>query len=236
MLSTPVIARAWVEFYEITQLAVIIIPTFLFAVYKLISRCQRHRVKKLKIEKGIVSARSKSRGGAKWIRSIYTAIFLMLASGPLGVYLVKYQNGLDNIGPFILCIVLPFCAGIAFLIRGLLRRKHYLRKLALNNGVAFEVICPPQKQWILPMAIGLPLLIYAGAIIALTIIMGPSGYTIIDMSIIPAGILGVMFFLYGVLMCIVIGRNKARAVVVQNKVEPSSFPSVAEQPGDTQMI
>ncbi len=224
-----------VDFLTIAQLAVVLIPTLLFAVYKLISRCLRHRVKKLKIEKGIVSARSKTRGGAKWIRSIYTAVFLLSASGALGAYLIKFQNGLDNIGPFFLCIVLPFCAGIAFLIRGILKRKHYLRKLALNNGIAFEVICPPQKQWILPMAIGLPLLIYAGAMFVFCT-ENNSGSEELGISIIVAGILGGMFFLYGLLMCIVISRNKAKAVVVDNKVEPTNYPAAAEHPGDTQMI
>ena len=133
----PVVAEVQFESYEIMNLALILIPTFLFAAYKLVSRCLRHRVKKLKIEKGIVSARSKSHGGAKWVRSIYTAIPLLLASGAFGWYLLKFQNGLDNPSPLILFGLLPFCAGIAYLIRGILKRKSYLRKLAPNNGVPF---------------------------------------------------------------------------------------------------
>ena len=229
MLPIPVIAEIQFRSYEIMNLALILIPTFLFAAYKLVSRCLRHRVEKLKIEKGIVSSRSKNHGGAKWIRSIYTAIPLLLASGAFGWYLLKFQNGLDNPSPLILFGLLPFCAGIAYLIRGILKRKSYLRKLALNNGMPFEVICPPQKQWILPIALGLSLLIYTGVIIALYIIMGPSGNRIVDLSMIVAFILGGMFFLYGLLMCIVVSRNKAKAITVDTEVAPTSHEATTDR-------
>ncbi len=236
MLPIPVIARVQFQSYEISQLALILVPTFLFAVYKLVSRCLRHRIKKLKIKKGIVSTRGKNHGGAKWIRSIYTAAGLLLASGALVWYIVRFQNGFGgNSGPF-LYLVLPLaCTGIACLIRGILKRKSYLTKLALNNGIPFEVICPPQKHWVLPIALGLPMLIYAGVIIALYIVMGPSGNSILDLSIIVAGILGGMFFLYGLLMCIVVSKNKAKAIAVVAEVAPTSHEAIADRQQDMEM-
>ncbi len=235
MLPIPVIAEIQFESYEISQLAIILIPTFLFAVYKLVSRCLRHRVKKLKIEKGIVSTRSKNHGGAKWVRSIYTAIPLLLASGAFGWYLLKFQNGLNNPSPLILFGVLPFCAGLAYLIRGILKRKSYLRKLALNNGMPFEVICPPQKQWVLPMAMGLPLLIYAGVVFALCIASNGGGVKL-GISIIVAGILGGMFFLYGLLMCIVVSKNKAKAIAVDGKAAPTNYEATTDRQQDMEMV
>jgi len=236
MLPIPVVAEIQFRSYEISQLALILVPTFLFAVYKLISRCLRHRIKKLKIQKGIVSTRGKNHGGAKWIRSIYTAVGLLLASGAFGWYLIKFQNGLNNPSPLIFFGLLPFCAGIAYLIRGILKRKSYLKKLALNNGMPFEVICPPQKQWILPIALGLSLLIYTGVIIALYIIMGPSGNRIVDLSMIVAFILGGMFFLYGLLMCIVVSRNKAKTIAVDTEVAPTNYEASTDQQQDMETV
>ncbi len=234
MLPIPVVAGIQFSSSEICQLAVILIPILLFAVYKLVSRCLRHRVNKLKIEKGIVSVRSKNHGGAKWIRSIYTAIPLLLASGAFGWYLLKFQNGLDNPSSLILFGLLPFCAGIAYLIRGILKRKSYLRKLALNNGVPFEVIYPPQKHWALPIAIGLPLLIYAGVVLAICI-SSNSGGAKLGISIIVAGILGGMFSLYGLLMCIVVSRNKAKAIAVVAEVPPTSHEAIADRQQDIEI-
>jgi hypothetical protein len=142
---------------------------------------------------------------------------------------------LSNFGPLFLFGVLPFCAGIAYLIRGILKRKSYLRKLALNNGIPFEVICPPQQQWILPIALGLSLLIYTGVIIALYIIMGPSGNRIVDLSMIVAFILGGMFFLYGLLMCIVVSRNKAKAIAVDTEVAPASYEATVDRQQDIEI-
>ena len=236
MLSTPVIAGIQFSSSDISQLAVILIPIFLFAFYKLVSRCLRHRVKKLKIQKGIVSARGKNRGGAKWIRSVYTGISLLLASGAFCGYLIKYQGGFNNPAPLLLFGVLPFCTGIAYLIRGILKRKSYLRKLALNNGVPFEVIYPPQKQWVLPIALGLPMLIYAGVIFTLCMIMGATGSTPLGISIIVAGILGGMFSLYGLLMCIVVSRNKAKAIAVDTTVAPTSCEPTADRQQDIEIV
>ncbi len=235
MLSIPVVAGIQFDSSEICQIAVILIPILLFAVYKLVSRCLRHRVKKLKIEKGIVSARSKNHGGAKWIRSIYTAIPLLLASGALAWYTVRFHGGFGNNGAFVLFIVPTACAGIAYLIRGILKRKSYLRKLALNNGIPFEVICPPQQQWILPIALGLPMLIYAGVILFLCLVMGGTDSTPLGISIIVAGILGGMFFLYGLLMCIVVSRNKAKAIAVDTEVAPASYEETTDRQQDMEM-
>ncbi len=235
MLSIPVVAEIQFRSYEIMNLALILIPTFLFAVYKLISRCLRHRIKKLKIQKGIVSTRGKNHGGAKWIRSIYTAIPLLLASGAFGWYLIKFQNGLNNPSPLIFFGLLPFCTGIAYLIRGILKRKSYLRKLALNNGVPFEVIYPPQKHWVLPIAMGLPLLIYAGVVLAICIASNGGGVKL-GISIIVAGILGGMFFLYGLLMCIVVSRNKAKAIAVVAEVAPTSHEAIADSQQDMETV
>ncbi len=234
MSPMPVIAGIQFQSHEILQLTVILVPTFLFAIYKLVSKCLSHRVKKLKIEKGIVSVRSKNHGGAKWIRSIYTAIGLLLASGALGWYMIKSQNGLSNFGPLFLFGVLPFCAGIAYLIRGILKRKSYLRKLALNNGVPFEVICPPQQHWALPMAMGLPLLIYAGVMFAFCTTHN-SGGAKLGISIIVAGILGGMFLLYGLLMCVIISRNKAKTIAVDTEVAPTSCEATADRPQDIEI-
>ena len=235
MLPTPVIAGIQFESDDIITLAVILIPTFLFAVYKLVSRCLRHRVNKLKIEKGIVSARSKNHGGAKWIRSIYTAIGLLLASGALAWYTVRFHGGFGSNGtPFLLLILPLACAGLAYLIRGILKRKSYLRKLAMNNGMPFEVICPPQQQWILPIALGLPLLIYAGVVFALCIATH-SGGDKLAISIIVAGILGGMFFLYGLLMCIVVSKNKAKAIAVDAEVAPTSYEATTDRQQDMEM-
>ena len=231
MLPMPMIAGIQFDPNEILQIAVILVPTFLFAVYKLISKCLSHRVKKLKIEKGIVSVRSKSHGGAKWVRSIYTAIPLLLASGALGWYMIKSQS---DFGPLFLFVILPFCAGLAYLIRGILKRKSYLRKLALNSGVPFEVIFPPQKQWVLPIAMGLPLLIYAGVIFAICLATN-SGGAKLGISIMVAGILGGMFFLYGLLMCIVVSRNKAKAIAVDTEVAPTNYEATTDQQQDMEM-
>ena len=234
MLPMPVIASV-LDPSVIFLLAVILIPSFLFAVYKLVSRCLRHRVTKLKIEKGIVSVRSKNHGGAKWVRSIYTAVGLLLASGALVWYTVRFQGGFGrNSTPFILFILPLACAGIAYLIRGILKRKSYLRKLALNNGIPFEVICPPQKQWILPIALGLPLLIYAGVVFAICIASN-SGGDKLAISIMVAGILGGMFFLYGLLMCIVISKNKAKAIAVDTEVAPTNYEATTDQQQDMEM-
>ena len=237
MLPIPVIARVQFSSNEICMLAIFLIPMFLFAVYKLVSRCLRHRVKKLKIEKGIVSTRSTNHGGAKWIRSIYTAIFLLLASGAFGTYWIICEGfGSPNpLSPLSLFGVLPFCAGIACLIRGILKRKSYFRKLALNNGVPFEVICPPQKHWALPMAMGLPLLIYAGVVFALCIATNSGGVKL-GISIIVAGILGGMFFLYGLLMCIVVSRNKAKAIAVDAEVAPTNCEAITDRRKDMEMV
>ncbi len=235
MLPTPVIAGIQFQSHEISQLAVTLIPMLLFAFYKLVSRCFRHRVNTLKIKQGIVSTRSKNHGGAKWIRSIYTAIGLLLASGAFCGFFIKFQDGLNNPGPFFLFGVLPFCAGIAYLIRGILKRKSYLRKLALNNGVPFEVICPPQKHWALPMAMGLPLLIYAGVMFAFCTAYG-GGSARLGISIIVAGILGGMFFLYGLLMCIVISKNKARAITVDAEVTPTNCEATTDRQQDMEIV
>jgi hypothetical protein len=234
MLTPSVVAGIRFESYEISQLAFILIPMFLFAVHKLISTCLRHRIKKLKIEKGIVSSRSRNHGGAKWIRSIYTAVALLLAAGAFAWYVIEFQGGFEhNSGPFLMFVLPLSCAGIAYFFRGILKRKSYLRKLALNNGVPFEVVCPPQKHWALPMAIGLPLLIYAGVVFALCIASN-SGGEMLGISIIVAGILGGMFFLYGLIMCIVIGRNRRRAV--RTTITPAEPAALQVQPSESEML
>ncbi len=234
MLPISVVAGIQFESYEIAQLAYILIPMFLFAVHKLISTCLRHRVKKLKIEKGIVSGRSKNHGGSKWIRSIYTAVGLLLAAGAFGWYIIEFQGGLkNNHGPFLMFVLPLSCVGIAYFFRGILKRKSYLRKLALSNGVPFEVVCPPQKHWALPLAIGLPLLIYAGVVFALCIASN-SGSEKLGISIIVAGILGGMFFLYGLIMCIAIGRNRRRAV--RRVITPAEPAQLEVQPVEPETL
>ena len=215
----PIHLIAGIQFHsnEICQLAVVLIPTFLFAVHKLISRCLRHRIKKLKIEKGIVSTRGKNHGGAKWIRSIYTAAGLLAAAGAFAWYIIRFQGGLgENPGPFLMFVLPLSCAGIAYFFRGILKRKAHLRKLALNNGVPFEVICPPQRHWAIPVALGLPLLIAVGVMVTICIIQEYCSDDM-GMSMIIAGTIGGILFFYGLLMGGAVSRNRRRAARTQKK-------------------
>jgi hypothetical protein len=227
-MNAPVIAAIQFRSDQIMQLAIFLVPMLLFAIYKIISRCQRHKIKKLKIEKGIVSGRSKHHGGSVWIRSIYTGAGMLLASGTITWYMIRFQGGLeDNFEPFLI-LCLPFgCVGIGYLIRGILKRKSYMRKFALGNGIPFEVICPPQKQWILPLAIALPLLITVG--LSPVYIYNHSNRFNLDMMlpklVLVSGILGSILFIYSVLICIVARKNKANAVsVIENTIPTPSEP------------
>ncbi len=209
MVQTPVIAA--IDFYMITQISFFLVIALLFAVYKTISRCLRHREKKMKIEKGIVGTQGKDASSAKWIRSIYIAAPLLIASSVSIAIVFLNEGGLSLSGmQFVFC-VMPFCVGIAYLIRGILKRKSYIRRLCLNNGVPFETVYPPQKQWIFPLSLGLPLLIYGVTLLTLGIVYN-FGDTILLISVLVASVLGGMFFLYGLLMFIVMSRRKAKTV------------------------
>jgi hypothetical protein len=198
----------------ITQLTFFLVIVLLFAVYKTISRCLRHREKKMKIEKGIVGTQGKDASSAKWIRSIYIAAPLLIASSVSIAIVFLNGGGLDLSGmQFVFC-VMPFCVGIAYLIRGILKRKSYIRRLCLNNGVPLETVYPPQKQWIFPLSLGLPLLIYGVTLLTLGIVYN-FGDTILLISVLVASVLGGMFFLYGLLMFIVMSRRKAKTVSPQ---------------------
>lgn len=206
MVQTPVIAA--IDFYMITQLTFFLVIALLFAVYKTISRCLRHREKKMKIEKGIVGAQGKDASSAKWIRSIYIAASLLIASSVSIAIVFLNGGGLSLSGmQFVFC-VMPFCVGIAYLIRGILKRKSYIRRLCLNNGVPLERVFPPQKQWIFPLSVGLPLLIYGITLLTLGIVYNLNS-PILGISTLVASVLGGMFFLYGLLTYIVMSRRKA---------------------------
>jgi hypothetical protein len=206
MVQTPVIAA--IDIYLIAQFTFFLVLALLFAVYKTISRCLRHREKKMKIEKGIVGTQGKGASSAKWIRSIYIAASLLIASSVSIAIVFFNEGGLSLSGmQFVFCVI-PFCVGIAYLIRGILKRKSYIRKLCLNNGVPFETVYPPQKQWIFPLSLGLPLLIYGVTLLTLGIVYN-FGDTILLISVLVASVLGGMFFLYGLLTYIVMGRRKA---------------------------
>ena len=206
MVQTPIIAA--IDFYMITQLTFFLVIALLFAVYKTISRCLRHREKKMKIEKGIVSTQGKDASSAKWIRSIYIAASLLIASSVSIAMVFLNEGGLSLSGmQFVFCVV-PFCVGIAYLIRGILKRKSYIRRLCLNNGVPLETVYPPQKQWIFPLSVGLPLLIYGVTLLTLGIVYNLNS-KILGISVLVASVLGGMFFLYGLLTYIVMSRRKA---------------------------
>lgn len=204
MVQTPVIAA--IDFYMITQVSFFLVIVLLFAIYKTISRCLRHREKKMKIEKGIVGTQGKDASSAKWIRSIYMAASLLLASSVF-VAIVFLREG-DLSTQLFAFGVLPFCVGVSYLIRGILKRKSYIRRLCLNNGVPLETVYSPQKQWIFPLSLGLPLLIYGVTVLTLGIVYN-FGDTILLISVLVASVLGGMFFLYGLLTYIVMGRRKA---------------------------
>ncbi len=207
MVQTPVIAA--IDFYMITQLTFFLVIALLFAFYKTFSRCLRHREKKMKIEKGIVGTQGKDASSAKWIRSIYMAASLLLASSVFVAIVFLEEWGLS--AQFFVFGVLPFCVGLSYLIRGILKRKSYIRRLCLNNGVPLETVYPPQKQWIFPLSLGLPLLIYGVTLLTLGIVYN-FGDTILLISVLVASVLGGMFFLYGLLMFIVMSRRKAKTV------------------------
>jgi hypothetical protein len=57
----------------------------------------------------------------------------------------------------------------------------------------------------------------------------------LGISIIVAGILGGMFFLYGLLMCIVVSRNKAKAIAVDAEVAPTSYEETTDRQQDMEM-
>jgi len=129
MVQTPVIAS--IDFYTVAQMSLVLVLALLFAVYKTISRCLRHREKKMKIEKGIVGTQGKGAGSAKWIRSFYIAVPLLIASSVSIAMVVFNEGGLSLDGmQFVFCVI-PFCVGIAYLIRGILKRKSYIRRLCL---------------------------------------------------------------------------------------------------------
>jgi len=206
MVQTPVIAS--IDFYMVAQMSLVLVLALLFAVYKTISRCLRHREKKMKIEKGIVGTQGKGAGSSKWIRSIYIAAALLIASSVSIAIGFLNGDGLSMSGmQFVFCVI-PFCVGISYLIRGILKRKSYIRRLCLNDGVPLETVYPPQKQWIFPLSLGLPLLIYGIAVLTLGLVYN-FGDTILLISVLVASVLGGVFFLYGLLMYIVMSRRKA---------------------------
>ena len=168
----------------------------------------------MKIEKGIVGTRGKGAGSSKWIRSIYIAASLLIASS-VSIAMVFLNEGSLSLNgmQFVFC-VLPFCVGVSYLIRGILKRKSYIRRLCLNNGVPLETVYPPQKQWIFPLSLGLPLLIYGVTVLTLGIVYSFGG-TILLISVLVAGVLGGMLFLYGLLIFIVMSRRKAKTVSPQ---------------------
>jgi len=204
MVQIPVIAA--IDFYMVSQLSFFLVLALLFTIYKTISRRLRHREIKMKIEKGIVGTRGKGAGSSKWIRSIYIAASLLIASSVFVA--IAFFEGDSLSGMHFFFGVLPFCVGIAYLIRGILKRRSYIRRLCLNNGVPFERVFPPQKQWIFPLSVGLPLLIYGVTVLTLGIVYNLNS-PILGISTLVANVLGGMFFLYGLLMFIVMSRRKA---------------------------
>jgi len=212
MVQTPVIAA--IDFYMVSQLSFFLVLALLFTIYKTISRRLRHREIKMKIEKGIVGTRGKGAGSSKWIRSIYIAAPLLIASS-VSIAMVFLNEGRLSLNgmQFVFC-VMPFCVGVAYLIRGILKRKSYIRRLCLNNGVPLERVFPPQKQWIFPLSVGLPLLVYGITLLMLGIVYSFGG-TILLISVLVANVFGGMFFLYGLLMFIVMSRRKAKTVSPQ---------------------
>jgi len=205
MVQTSVIAA--IDFHLVSQLSFFLVLALLFTIYKTISRRLRHREIEMKIEKGIVGTRGKGAGSSKWIRSIYMAAFLLLASSVLVA--IVFLRGGDLSTQFFIFGVLPFCVGVAYLIRGILKRKSYIRRLCLNNGVPIERVYPPQKQWIFPLSLGLPLLIYGITVLTLGIVYNLFSGPILGISTLVAIVLGGMFVLYGLLMFIVMSRRKA---------------------------
>ena len=211
MVQTSVIAA--IDFHLVSQLSFFLVLALLFTIYKTISRRLRHREIEMKIEKGIVGTRGKGAGSSKWIRSIYMAAFLLLASSVLVA--IVFLRGGDLSTQFFIFGVLPFCVGVAYLIRGILKRKSYIRRLCLNNGVPIERVYPPQKQWIFPLSLGLPLLIYGITVLTLGIVYNLFSGPILGISTLVAIVLGGMFVLYGLLMFIVMSRRKAKTISPQ---------------------
>lgn len=216
-----------VAFYEIANLLMILVPVLLFASYKIISRLLKHRYAKMVLEKGIVP---KPRTGPKkprWIRSLYIGVFLLLVSSP---FLINYittaiarRDAMEM--PLYLFSVIPFAVGIAYILRGLLKRKDHIRTLALKNAVPFEQVYAP-LSWIIALAIGIPLLGYAVVIYLLCFFADfaslswtpPFSYENLPLIVvIPGG----MFTLYGLLM-VCFARKTSRPIPLPEKKTPST--------------
>jgi len=211
-----------VEFNEIAQLLIFFVPVLLFAIYKIISRVLKHRYAKMVLEKGFVP---KPRTGPKkprWIRSLYIGVFLLLVSSP---FLINYiTTAIDQRDamemPLYLFSVIPFAVGIAYILRGLPKRKDHIRTLALKNAVPFEQVYAP-LPWIIALAIGIPLLGYAVVIYLLCFFADfaslpwtpPYSYERLPLIVaIPGG----MFTLYG-LLTVCFGRKKSSPMPLSEK-------------------
>lgn len=209
---------------EIAQLLIILLPVVLFAIYKIISRILKHRHAEMLLEKGFVPKPRSSPKKPRWIRSLYIGIFLMLAASP---FLVNYIYESMSEGDFLqmplyLLSVIPFVAGIAYILRGLLKRKDHIRTLALKNGVPFENVYT-SLSWITALALGIPLLGYTVAIYLLCYYADsdsihwtpPFSYAQLPLiTCIPGG----FFTLYG-LLTVCFARKKPRTLSLPEQAE-----------------
>ena len=131
---------AEVAFYEVAELLTILVPILLYAVYKTISRILKYRKEKFLIEKGIIRTRCKHTRGPKWIRSIYMGVFLILASSPFTGYCAFKIIAREDIEPqFYFLGILASAAGIAYLIRGILRRNAWKYELSIRESSPQQV-------------------------------------------------------------------------------------------------
>lgn len=211
-----------VEFYEVSQLIIVLLPVFLFAIYKTVSKILKHRHALMLLDKGIVPQPQPGPTKPRWIRSLYIGIFLLLISSPFLVYFIKNFVMHESIEfPEYLFSVIPFAAGIAYIIRALLKRKDYIRTLALEHGVPFEEVYT-SRSWIVALALGIPLLGYAVVMILLCYFFGYADlqwtwpYTYEHLWV--PGVFGGIFTLYGLLAACVT-RKKASP---RTKPEPNN--------------
>jgi hypothetical protein len=212
-----------VEFYEISQLLVILLPIVLFAAYKTMSKIIKHRQAKMMLEKGIIPQPRSGTSKSHWIKSLYIGVFLLLASSPFLVNYVKtaiaQRDALEM--PLYLFSIIPFAAGIAYIIRAIFKREDHIRTLALKNGVPFEQVYT-SRSWIAALAIGIPLLGYAVVIYLLCFFAGfaalawTPAYSYEQLPLMT-GIPGSMFTLYGLIMAFA-ARKKTSSKALPEKV------------------
>ena len=136
-------------------LLIILLPMILFARHKTASNRRRYDLKMARLEKGVISTRSKPKG-PKWTRSIYKGVFYGILSSFFGYLFI--DNGDPPSGIF---FAIFLALGGLFLTRGILQRADWIKRLALDSGVPFEKvfpIMPKRSLWVTNFAVGLPLL------------------------------------------------------------------------------